>query len=147
MKKETGFTLIELMIVVAIIAILAAIAIPAYNQYIKEARLAKYADHWDNAYRSAKAELGKRSAQLARGVSLTALDEAALINIINPENRAAPLGGAAYITGTTAGANGEIAVDVSGTIVGQENILITRLGTFLNEPFVPTTVGVRASEI
>ena len=38
--KPNGFTLIELMIVVAIIGILAAIGYPAYNQYVEQSRRA-----------------------------------------------------------------------------------------------------------
>ncbi|MEC8849552.1 MAG: prepilin-type N-terminal cleavage/methylation domain-containing protein [Pseudomonadota bacterium] len=54
-QMQKGFTLIELMIVVAIIGILAAIAIPAYQDYVRKARFAESVSV-SNGYKTAVTE-------------------------------------------------------------------------------------------
>lgn len=126
-KTQSGFTLIELMIVVAIIAILAAIAIPAYNNYIREARMAKITDHYDGAVRSLKSELARRSAEAARGETLSTLDFAALRAIVDPDQQAAPNGPNAFVSGTSPDSTrGEVGLSLATATSGQEVIIITR---------------------
>ena len=140
MKKQSGFTLIELMIVVAIIAILAAIAIPAYNNYIREARMAKVTDHYDSAFRSAKSELAKIAAELARtGEDPTTyqpksfqdrgedvMTAAGWINVVfNPEGNTAPGGGNAFEDAPNDN-TGAVGIEIGGTDLTDIAVTVTR---------------------
>lgn len=93
MKKHSGFTLIELMIVVAIIGIMSAIAYPSYTSYMKKSAradakvgLVKLADKQErfylqnNAYTATITDLGTDSGVSEEGYYNFTIASANLVN-------------------------------------------------------------------
>ena len=100
MKNQQGFTLIELMIVIAILAILMAIAIPAYQDYQVRARVS------EGTNLAAASKLAVAETRSSTGVWPTSQAAAGLPAATSIEGN--------NVSGVAVGANGVITITYSG---------------------------------
>jgi len=124
-QMQKGFTLIELMIVVAIIGILAAVAIPAYQDYTVRAKVTE-------------------GLSLASGVKATVSENAAngvALNAATPGQNGVPtILTQAVNSIVVAAANGEITISYSATAGNGTLILSPRNGRVGGAALVSGTV-------
>lgn len=136
LKKQGGFTLIEMLIVVAIIAILIAIAIPMVNSALESAREATDAANERSALGIAMVEVMTKSTLAGQDVSTTAQSA---YYVIKPTGTGTGDGVSAMgtlATGTTAPAKTAGGAYGKGTALG--DITSPRVGKTIKITYDPT---------
>ena len=135
--KQSGFTLIELMVVIAILAVVASLALVSYSNYLDNSRTAVVLANYESAVDIARGNYVVARQRSTLGASINDVipgSAAGWTNMLNTIGSGAPGGGEAYAVGTGSTVTGAVGIEFAGDYSSATSVVTIHRPAYMGIP-------------